>query len=415
MFNERLKSHHDVGNIIGQHFGRMKRPVSSEEVEKILSKKAKEEIGGMYVHIPYCDKICSFCNLNRKQLDNDLEDYTAFLIGEFEKYGKTNYMQSKKLDVLFFGGGTPTILREHQLEKIFKSIRKNFRFTDNYEFTFETTLHNLTSKKIEILQENGVNRLSIGIQSFSPKGRDTLNRTYGKEETVKRLRKLKEIFNGLVCIDIIYNYPEQTVEEVTEDAAIIAELKIDSASFYSLMIQEGSKMSKDISDNTLQLNYKLETDKKLHDAFMEYLLSTGEYEILEYTKIVRKNRDKYKYIKHLNAGYDLLPIGIGAGGKLDNIDMFRMNYERQFFMMSSEEERKLKILSGLFQYPKVYFSDIKKYISEEVFKKIYELFKIYEEKKYLKLYDEHYEITPNGIFWGNNIDSEIIKLCLGGK
>ena len=169
MFSERFKSHHDVGGIIAKHFGHMKRPVPPVEMEKLLLTEAEEEKGVMYVHIPYCDKICSFCNLNRKQLDNDLEDYTAFLINEFERYGKTSYMKSKKLDAIFFGGGTPTILREHQLEKILQSIKANYKFTDDYEFTFETTLHNLNDRKIQILQENGVNRLSIGIQSFSPK------------------------------------------------------------------------------------------------------------------------------------------------------------------------------------------------------------------------------------------------------
>ena len=414
MFSERFKSHHDVGGIIAKHFGHMKRPVPPVEMEKLLLTEAEEEKGVMYVHIPYCDKICSFCNLNRKQLDNDLEDYTAFLINEFERYGKTSYIKSKKLDAIFFGGGTPTILREHQLEKILQSIKANYKFTDDYEFTFETTLHNLNDRKIQILQENGVNRLSIGIQSFSPKGRDTLNRTYTKEETIKRLKRVKETFNGLVCIDIIYNYPDETVEEVTEDADIIIDLELDSASFYSLMIYEGSKMSEDIRENRLELNYKLETDKKLHDAFLKRLLSTNDYEILEHTKIVRKNRDKYKYIKLLNAGTDTLPIGVGAGGKLGNIDMFRMNQERQFLMMSSEEERKLKILSGIFQYPVVYFSEVKKYISEEIFHKLYELFKLFESKKYIKLYNDRYEITVDGVFWGNNMDSEFIKLCLGG-
>ena len=414
MFSQRFKSHHDVGGIILQHFGHMKRPVPPTEVEKMLMTKAKEEKGAMYVHIPYCDKICSFCNLNRKQLDNDLEDYTDFLIKEFEKYGKTDYMKSKKLDAAFFGGGTPTILREHQIEKILKCIKQNYNFTEDYEFTFESTLHNLNDKKLEILQKNGVNRLSIGIQSFSPKGRDTLNRTYTKEETVKRLKKVKDNFDGLVCIDIIYNYPEETVEEATEDADIIADLKLDSSSFYSLIIFDGSKMSKDIKENRLELDYKLETDRKLHDAFVKRLLSKGDYEILEHTKIVRKNRDKYKYIKLLNSQTDTLPIGVGAGGKLGNFDIFRMSPDKQFFMAASEEERKLKILSGLLQYPVVYFSEIKKYILEGVFDKIHNLFKIFDEKKYLKLYDDRYEITVDGLFWGNNIDSEVIKICLGG-
>ena len=76
--------------------------ITEEEMFKILEKRAEDEKGVIYVHVPYCDKICSFCNLNRKQLDNDLEEYTEFLVSEFEKYGKTAYMKSKKIEVIFF-------------------------------------------------------------------------------------------------------------------------------------------------------------------------------------------------------------------------------------------------------------------------------------------------------------------------
>ena len=138
------------------------------------------------------------------------------------------------------------------------------------------------------MERLGVNRLSIGIQTFSDRGRKILNRTYDKETAVKRLGEIKAKFKGLVCVDIIYNYPDQTPEEVKEDAEIVHSLNIDSSSFYSLMIHEGSKMSKDIKDDVFHLDYKLETDKELHNIFMNTLLGTGEYEILEITKINKK-------------------------------------------------------------------------------------------------------------------------------
>ena len=391
--------------------------ITETELFKLLENPAGEKEGVIYVHIPYCDKICSFCNLNRKKLDNDLEDYTNFLVSEFEKYGKTPYMKSKEIKVVFFGGGTPTILKEHQLEKIFRSIHENYNLSDDCEFTLETTLHNLNLNKIKVLEKYGVNRLSVGIQSFAEKGRNMLNRTFTKEEAIKRLKELKENFSGMVCIDIIYNYPEETVEEVTEDAKIVADLEIDSTSFYSLMIHEGSKMSKDIKENTFELNYQLETDRKLHHAFLETLLATGEYEVMEHTKVVRKGKDRYNYIRFTHKGADILPIGVGAGGKIADTDIFRINNEKAFYMLSenTEEENRFKRISGLFQYPKVYFTDLKKYVSEEVFEELYKLFKNFEAKGYMKLYDTHTELTTEGIFWGNNISSVVLKKCLGGN
>ena len=416
-FTKRFKSHADSSGLVSNYFRKNKKMITETELFKLLENPAKEKEGVIYVHVPYCDKICSFCNLNRKKLDNDLEDYTNFLVSEFEKYGKTPYMKSKEIKVVFFGGGTPTILKEHQLEKIFKSIHENYNLSDDCEFTLETTLHNLNLNKIKILEKYGVNRLSVGIQSFAEKGRNMLNRTFTKEEAIRRLKELKENFSGMVCTDIIYNYPEETVEEVMEDAKIVADLEIDSTSFYSLMIHEGSKMSKDIKENTFELNYQLETDRKLHHAFLERLLATGKYEVMEHTKIVRKGRDKYNYIRFTHKGADILPIGVGAGGKIANTDIFRINQEKAFYMMSenTEEENRFKRISGLFQYPEVYFSDLKKYVSEEVFEELYKLFKNFEAKGYMKVHETHTELTTEGIFWGNNISSVVLKKCLGGN
>lgn len=416
-FTKRFKSHADSSGLVSNHFRKNKKMITETELFKLLENPAKEKEGVIYVHVPYCDKICSFCNLNRKKLDNDLEDYTNFLVSEFEKYGKTPYMKSKEIKVVFFGGGTPTILKEHQLEKIFKSIHENYNLSDDCEFTLETTLHNLNLNKIKILEKYGVNRLSVGIQSFAEKGRNMLNRTFTKEEAIRRLKELKENFSGMVCTDIIYNYPEETVEEVMEDAKIVADLEIDSTSFYSLMIHEGSKMSKDIKENTFELNYQLETDRKLHHAFLEKLLATGEYEVMEHTKVVRKGKDRYNYIRFTHKGADILPIGVGAGGKIADTDIFRINNEKAFYMLSenTEEENRFKRISGLFQYPKVYFTDLKKCVSEEIFEELYKLFKNFEAKGYMKVYDTHTELTTEGIFWGNNISSVVLKKCLGGN
>ena len=416
-FTKRFKSHADSSGLVSNYFRKNKKMITETELFKLLENPAKEKEGVIYVHVPYCDKICSFCNLNRKKLDNDLEDYTNFLVSEFEKYGKTPYMKSKEIKVVFFGGGTPTILKEHQLEKIFRSIHENYNLSDDCEFTLETTLHNLNINKIKVLEKYRVNRLSVGIQSFAEKGRNMLNRTFTKEEAIKRLKELKENFSGMVCTDIIYNYPEETVEEVMEDAKIVADLEIDSTSFYSLMIHEGSKMSKDIKENTFELNYQLETDRKLHHAFLETLLATGEYEVMEHTKVVRKGKDRYNYIRFTHKGADILPIGVGAGGKIADTDIFRINNEKAFYMLSenTEEENRFKRISGLFQYPEVYFSELKKYVSEEVFEELYKLFKNFEAKGYMKIYDTHTELTTEGIFWGNNISSVVLKKCLGGN
>lgn len=185
MFKKRIKSHYNLENKKIRH---MKKEVTEEDFFKLLEEEVEDFPRAIYVHTPYCDKICSFCNLNREKLDGNLESYASYIASEFEKYGKTKYFKDRPFEVLYFGGGTPTVYNLKELETILKSIKKNIIFSDNYEFTFESTLHNLNRKKLKLMMEYGVNRISIGIQTFSNDGRKFYNRTFTKKQAIKRLK-----------------------------------------------------------------------------------------------------------------------------------------------------------------------------------------------------------------------------------
>ncbi|MGX6592387.1 coproporphyrinogen-III oxidase family protein [Cetobacterium ceti] len=404
MFNTRFKSHHDVKDVITS---KVKRKISLPfKYWSLLNKDPIDIDGGIYVHTPYCDKICSFCNMNRKQLDNDLEDYTNYLVKEINKYKFKNYIQKKRFSVVFFGGGTPTIFKPHQLEKILKALRETFILAENFEFTFETTLHNLTWEKLEVMKKYGVNRLSIGIQTFSDRGRKLLNRTYDQKWVKNRIKELRTKFEGLVCIDIIYNYLDQTEEEVINDAKIASELSPDSISFYSLMIHEGSKISKDLNTGEKTFDYHLERDRKLHDIFLNNIEKEG-YNILEHTK-VSKGTDSYSYIKNVHQLKDLIPIGVGAGGRVSNIEMFNLNKIVTFYATDSPLSTKLKKLSGATQYEFVSYESIKNIVGDH-FDEIFKLLKDLEKEEYIILFDDKYQYTRKGTFWGNNISAILVE------
>ncbi|MCF2625919.1 coproporphyrinogen III oxidase family protein [Fusobacterium perfoetens] len=404
MFKIRYKSHHDVKNVIEKMMKR--KIVTPFTFNKVLKGKPESEEGGIYVHTPYCDKICSFCNMNRKQIDNDLDDYTEFLCKEFKKYGEKKYIKEKKITTIFFGGGTPTIYKAHQLEKILLSLKENFNISEDCEFTFETTLHNLTWEKLEIMEKYGVNRISIGIQTFSDRGRKLLNRTYDKEYIVSKIKDIRKKFKGLICIDIIYNYPDQTDEEIINDAETACELGVDSISFYSLMIQEGSQISKDREENKVVFKYNLVRDKELHDKFLEIALSRG-YSVLEHTKITN-GKDKYKYIRNVNSFSDLIAIGIGAGGRIENYEFFHLNKLISFYAYDNELKMRVKKLSGILQYKTVKLDEIKE-LSGNSYENILNLLKRFEKEGLIKLNDKMMEYTLDGVFWGNSITACITE------
>lgn len=407
MFKVRYKSHHDVKDVIlSKNKRKLKLPLS---YWKLMEKEPEDLDGGIYVHVPFCDKICSFCNMNRKQLDNDLEDYTKFLVKEINKYREKTYVQKKRFSVIFFGGGTPTILKTHQLEKVLSTLREVFPLNEEYEFTFETTLHNLTWEKLEVMEKYGVNRLSIGIQTFSDRGRKLLNRTYNQEFVKNRLKEIKERFKGLVCLDIIYNYLDQSLEEVREDAKIVSEISPDSVSYYSLMIHDGSEISKDLSSGEKSFDYKTERDKELHDTFLNFLLENG-YSILEHTKLT-KGTDSYRYIRNVHKLKDLIPIGVGAGGRVQNIELYHLNKLVTFYSLDTEQVMKLKKISGITQYEHVQLEELKNIVKEK-YNEIYKVLKELERKDYIHIEENSYRYTKKGVFWGNNISALLVEKYL---
>ena len=410
LFEKRFKSHHDSNGLINKYVpGEM---ANKEMFESLLEIKPDDRKKAIYVHTPYCDKICSFCNLNRKQIDGSLDSYAEYIASEFDKYGKTTYFKDSTFDVIFFGGGTPTVYKPKQLEIILQSIERNVKLGENYEFTFETTLHNLTEEKLEIMMKYGVNRLSVGIQTFSDRGRVFYNRTYDKETVKQKLRNLKSIFKGDVCVDIIYNFPDQTFEEVLEDARIVKELELSSASFYSLMVHNGSKLSKDIEAEKVKLEEDMKKDYMLYSHFVAEMLREDKYHILELTKIAKKGGDNYQYIKVRNTGGDTFPIGVGAGGNVQGIGVYRMSKEMSFYSKQNDFHSRFGKLSGIMQFPIISKKDIRDVLTEKEYEFFCEKMNEYKNKNLLLETENSFNFTNDGVFWGNNLSIDTIEYIL---
>ena len=399
MFNKRIKGHSVAPS---------KRPdmVSEDELWEFLESAPDENKGVIYIHVPFCDNICSFCSMNRTKLEDELDEYTKFLLSEIEKYSATNYLKSKKIGSVYFGGGTPTILKERHLEQVINALKGSFNILPECEFSLESTLHNLNISKLRLLNELGVNRYSIGVQTFSEAGRKLLNRTHSSDGAIKHLRDLREKFSGMLCVDIIYNYPNESIDEVVRDAKLVRELGIDSASFYSLQFLDGSVLSKTISEDY----YDVEVDKSLHHAFLDEILSQGDYEILEYTKVAKKGRDQYKYIRLSHVGADVLPLGKGAGGRLGEFGIYNMSQKMKVMGRMTARQMEFDRFVNLFQYPQISLERVFKFVSQTCANELMDLFKKCEESGYLKIENDSLNFTKDGVFWGNSIANAVMEI-----
>lgn len=397
MFKERIKTHHSAMSEGKKYVAGMDTPGKALSVIN----ENDGNIATIYIHVPFCNKICSFCNM-RRSLQKPSDNYAKLIVREIEEYAKLPYVQTTTYDAVYFGGGTPTTLSAEALRTILKALKKNFRFTEDAEFTVETTVTELTEDKMNVLIDNGVNRFSVGVQTFDDGGRKQMGRIGSGDKAYEKLKKLKSYDGVTVSMDLIYNYPGQTMESLMTDLNKIDELKLDGFSMYSLI---------DMKETSIDKAQGEKNDENMFFAISQTMKARG-YEFLELTKMVRG--DRYRYIMNRHKGADTLPLGAGAGGSINGLAMMNPirldEYEQS--VVNFSQRRGMQFLSEYVDVVRFkgdvqtaclprneeMYNDRDKYISfrDELIKHgmVYET-------------DKGYRLTEKGIFWGNTISREI--------
>ena len=194
----------------------------------------KGEAISLYVHIPFCRSLCPFCCFNRYLFQEDLaRRYFQDLKREIEIYRGRGF----SFKDIYFGGGTPTVLMD-ELGEFIRQLREQFKAK---QISLETTPKELTPQNIKLLKEYGINRLSVGVQSFDEKVLKTMGRINGPAEEVRRQLLMAEEQFDTLNVDFVFNFPGQTVEQFAADVAVFKELEIDQATFYPLMASPHKK------------------------------------------------------------------------------------------------------------------------------------------------------------------------------
>jgi len=198
----------------------------------------------IYIHIPFCDTICHYCDFCKQYYyEKKVDMYLDALEQEIKELYK-----GETITTLYIGGGTPSCLNIKQLKKLF-AIIQNISLANNYEMTFELNIENTTKEKLELLYQNKVNRLSFGIETFHDKYHNFLNRStsYKKAKEIVKMARLIGFNN--INGDLIYALKDESIEEVKEDLDKILSLDLEHISTYSLIIEPHTKLYLD--NNTI--------------------------------------------------------------------------------------------------------------------------------------------------------------------
>jgi coproporphyrinogen III oxidase-like Fe-S oxidoreductase len=196
-----------------------------------LSSCRDEKLRLLYLHIPFCEELCPYCSFHRITFTEPLtRKYFKALRREIKLYQEKGY----KFKGIYVGGGTPTVLIDELVETLHLA-REIFPIQD---ISVETNPNHLTSKNIEILQQSGVQRLSVGVQTFNDDLLKKIGRyeKYGSsEEIAQKLKNTQGCFDTLNA-DMIFNFPGQTLQMLDEDLAILLNLNMEQTTFYPLMV-----------------------------------------------------------------------------------------------------------------------------------------------------------------------------------
>jgi len=292
------------------------RPAIDESLVN-AERLGKGEGISLYVHIPFCRSLCPFCCFNRYLFQEDLaQRYFTDLKKELELYIRRGF----KFSDIYFGGGTPTVLMD-ELGGFIELLRQEFQVK---EISLETTPRELTRENIELLKAAGINRLSVGVQSFDEKVLKTMGRVNGPAEEVKsRLRAAEGHFDTL-NVDFVFNFPGQTVGQFAADVAAFKELGIDQATFYPLMASPHKKDAMERRFNRVDNS----REKQFYDVILSQLYHGG-YKASTAWCFSRGERMIDEYIIESD-DY----IGIGAG----SVSIVRGNFYVNSFSLERYHE-----------------------------------------------------------------------------
>ncbi|WP_369378989.1 radical SAM family heme chaperone HemW [Lysinibacillus fusiformis] len=241
---------------------------------------------GVYIHIPFCHQICNYCDFNKFYFKNQpVDEYIEALGKEMAFATQKNPESFRHIETIFLGGGTPTALSPQQLDKLLTLIRTYIPMNSVTEFTSEANPDELSAEKLQVLFEGGVNRLSMGVQSFDQGLLQKIGRTHSNEHVYETIALAKKIGFQNISIDLMYGLPGQTMAQWKDSLEKALALDLPHFSAYSLIVEPKTIFYNQYAKGKLLLPTEdLEAD--MYDVLMQQMELHGlqQYEISNFAK-----------------------------------------------------------------------------------------------------------------------------------
>lgn len=300
----------------------------------ITNNSINKDTMGMYIHIPFCVKKCIYCDfLSKPAQAQVIDEYVSALLNEI-KVSATEF-KNKMVKTIFFGGGTPSILKEKQTADIMEMVYSHYNVDDNAEITTEANPGTLSFEKLKNYRNLGINRLSMGLQTTDNSELKTLGRIHTYEKFLEEYDIAREVGFDNINIDLMSAIPDQTVESYVTTLRRIVKLKPEHISAYSLIIEENTPLY-DMYERG-ELDGRLadeDAERKMYYETKDILSEYGynRYEISNYSLKGYECRHNLSYWERINyAGF-----GTGAASLIDELRYTNTGDISQYIAASSD-------------------------------------------------------------------------------
>ncbi|MGE9294731.1 MAG: radical SAM protein [Puniceicoccales bacterium] len=290
----------------------------------------------LYLHVPFCRHRCAFCPFYRNaHADGFSADYAALLHADIDRTARAlgDYGKTRRVDAVFFGGGTPSDLEAKDLAGVIVALKENFLIDAETEITVEGRFRDFTTEKARAWVAAGANRFSLGLQTADVGIRRRLGRLADRDEMRSVLTNLADT-GALVIVDLIYGLPGQTTKTLAEDIRFLAEeTPVDGLDCYELKQFPGSPLAKMLENGRLPPAATTDERSAMFRVACDLLDAYGFDHFME--KHWRRNESERSLYNRFakNESVDVLPFGSGAGGRLGQTSIMRdgvlVNYRQQ--------------------------------------------------------------------------------------
>lgn len=261
-------------------------------------------MAGIYIHIPFCKKLCSYCDFYHSTDLTNSRLFVDAVIREAEM--RKGYLTNVKVSTVYFGGGTPSVLSPDDLKEIITAIRSSYNICENCEVTIEVNPDDVTDDLLSAYRNIGINRLSIGIQSWRNNDLKLLNRRHNASQAALSIEKALKAGFSNISVDLIYGIPKMTLKDWSSNLEITLGFDIKHLSAYHLTFEKGTALSRMKEKGLVSEVDEEESNSQFH-LLLEKTQAAGfvQYEISNFAKkgfFSIHNSNYWKQVSYIGLG-----------------------------------------------------------------------------------------------------------------